>query len=78
LGAGCSGAAGAACPAGAGSRIVRTSGTAGPFPLISVPALLLLAPASSVVPALLMGALESGASCWAPVSIWASEAGGSC
>jgi hypothetical protein len=63
LGAGCSGAAGAARPAEAGSGIVRISGTAGPFPLLSIPALLLLAPASSVVPAVpapLVGAPESG------------------
>jgi hypothetical protein len=78
LGAGCSGMAGAACPAEAGSGIVRTSGTAGPFPLLSMPTLLLLAPASSVVSAPLVGAPESGASCWAPVSIWTSEAEGYC
>jgi hypothetical protein len=62
LGAGCSGAAGAAWPAEAGSGIVRTSGTAGPFPL-SIPTLLLLAPASSAIPAPLVGAPESEASC---------------
>jgi hypothetical protein len=78
LGAGCSGVAGAAWPAGAGSGIVRTSGTAGPFPLSSMPALLLLALTSSVVPASLVGAPESGASWWAPVSMWTSEAEGSC
>jgi hypothetical protein len=39
---------------------------------------LLLAPASSVAPASLVGAPESGASCWAPVSMWTSEAEGSC
>jgi hypothetical protein len=76
--AGCSGAAGAAWPAEAGSGIVRTSGTAGPFPLRSMPALSLLAPASSVVPAPLVGAPESEASFWAPVSVWTSEAEGSC
>jgi hypothetical protein len=78
LGAGCSGAAGEAWPAEAGSGVVRTSGTAGPFPLLSMPVLLLLAPASSVVPASLVGAPESGASWWAPVSMWTSEAEGSC
>jgi hypothetical protein len=78
LGAGCFGAAGAACPAEAGSRIAWTSGTAGPFPLLSMPALLLLALASSVVPAPLVGAPESGASCWAHVSMWTSGAEGSC
>jgi hypothetical protein len=77
-GAGCSGAAGEAWPAGAGSGIVRTSGTAGPFPLRSMPALVSLAPASLVVPASLVGAPESGASWWAPVSMWTSGAGGSC
>jgi hypothetical protein len=46
--------------------------------LISVPALLLLEPASSVVPVSLVGMPESGAYCWAPLSIWTSEAGGSC
>jgi hypothetical protein len=35
------------------------------------------APASSVVPALLVGAPASEASCWAPVSMWTSEAEGS-
>jgi hypothetical protein len=39
---------------------------------------LLLAPASSVVPVPLMGAPGSEASCWVPVSIWTSEAEGSC
>jgi hypothetical protein len=39
---------------------------------------LLLAPVSSVVPAPLVGAPESGASCWAPVSIWTLGAEGSC
>jgi hypothetical protein len=77
VGAGCSGTAGAAWPAEAGSGIVRTSGNSGAFPL-SMPALLLLAPASSVVPASLVGAPESGVSWWAPVSMWTSEAEGSC
>jgi hypothetical protein len=76
LGAGYSGAAGVARPAEAGSGIVWTSGTAGPFPLISMPVLSLLAPASSVVPALLVGAPESEAACWAPVSRWTSGAEG--
>jgi hypothetical protein len=37
-----------------------------------------LAPASSVVPASLVGTPESGVSWWAPVSMWTSEAEGSC
>jgi hypothetical protein len=36
------------------------------------------APASSAVPVPLVGAPVSGASCWAPVSMWSSEAEGSC
>jgi hypothetical protein len=63
LGAGCSGAAGAVWLAEAGSGIVWTSGTAGPFPLRSMPALAWLAPTSSVVPAPLAGTPESEASC---------------
>jgi hypothetical protein len=39
---------------------------------------LLPAPASSVVPALLVGTPVSGASGGAPVSMWTSEAEGSC
>jgi hypothetical protein len=77
LGVVCSGVAGAAWPAEAGSGVVRTSGTSGAFPL-SMPALLWLAPASSVVPASLLGTLESGASWWDPVSMWTSDAGGLC
>jgi hypothetical protein len=77
-GAGCSGVAGAACPAEAGSGIAQTSGSAGPFPLLSMLALLLLAPVSSVVLAPLVGTPESGASCWAPVSMWTSGVEGSC
>jgi hypothetical protein len=77
LGAGCSGAAGVACPAEAGAGSVRTSGTSGAFPF-SVSALLSPAPAPSVVPAPLAGAPVSGASGEAPVSMWTSEAEGSC
>jgi hypothetical protein len=68
LGAGCSGAAGVTWPAEAGAGSVRTSGTSGALPL-SMPALLSPAPASSAV---------SGASGWAHVSMWTSEAEGSC
>jgi hypothetical protein len=78
LGVGCSGMAGVAWPAEIGSGIVQTSGTAGPFPLRSMSALLWLAPASSVVPAPPVGAPESGASGWAPVSRGTSGARGSC
>jgi hypothetical protein len=77
LGAGCSSAAGAACPAEAGSRIVRISSTSGALPL-SRPALLVPASASAVVPLLLVGAPESEASYWAPMSMWTSEAEGFC
>jgi hypothetical protein len=62
LGAGCSSAAGAACLAEAGARLVRTSGTAGPFPL-SMPALMSPASASSAVLAPLAGAPVSEVSC---------------
>jgi hypothetical protein len=55
--------AGAACPAEAGSRVVQTFGTAGPFPLMSMLVLLSLASVSSVVPMSLAGVLESEASC---------------
>jgi hypothetical protein len=39
LGAGCSGVAGSAWPAEAGSGVIQTSGTAGPFPLFYAGAL---------------------------------------
>jgi hypothetical protein len=68
LGAGCSGAAGVAWPAEAGAGSVRTSDTSGALPL-SMPTLLSPAPASSAV---------SGASGRAPMSMWTSEAEGSC
>jgi hypothetical protein len=55
LGAGCSGAAGVACPVETDAGSVRTSGTMGPFPF-SMPALVSHAPASSAVPAPLAGA----------------------
>jgi hypothetical protein len=77
LDVGCPGAADAACPAEAGARSVQTSGTSGAFPF-SVPVLLSPVLASSVVLAPLAGTLVLGASCWAPVSIWTSEAEGSC
>jgi hypothetical protein len=77
LGAGCSDAASAACPAEAGAGSVRTSSTSGAFPF-SVLALLSPASASSAISALLAGAPVSGASGWAPVSMWTSEAEGSC
>jgi hypothetical protein len=77
LGAGCSGAVGVTCPAEAGAGSVRTSGTYGAFPF-SMPALLSPALASSAVPAPLSGAPVSGASGWAPMSMWTSEAEGSC
>jgi hypothetical protein len=63
LGAGCSGAAGAACLVEAGAGIVRTSGTAGPFPLLSMLALMSPAPASSAVLAPLAGAPVLEVSC---------------
>jgi hypothetical protein len=77
LGAGCSNAASAACPAEAGAGSVRTSGTSGAFPF-SMPVLLSPAPASSAVPVPLAGAPVLGASGWGPVSMWTSEAEGSC
>jgi hypothetical protein len=42
-----------------------------------MPVLMSPAPVSSVVPAPLVGAPASGTSCWAPVSMWTSEAEGS-
>jgi hypothetical protein len=54
LGAGCSGAAGVACPVETGAESVRTSGAPGPFPF-SMSALMSPAPASSVVSAPLAG-----------------------
>jgi hypothetical protein len=48
LGAGCSGTVGIACPVETGAGIVRTSGTAGPFPF-SMPALASPTLASSAV-----------------------------
>jgi hypothetical protein len=77
LGAGCSSTAGVAWPAEAGAGSARISGTSGALPL-SMPALLVPALASSVVPAPLEGAPVSEASCWAPVSIWKLEAEGFC
>jgi hypothetical protein len=55
LGAGCSGAAGVACPVETGAGSFQTSGTAGPFPF-SMLALVSLAPASPAVSAPLAGA----------------------
>jgi hypothetical protein len=54
LGAGCSIAAGVACPVETDAGLVQTSGTAGPFPF-SMPALVSHAPASLLVPAPLAG-----------------------
>jgi hypothetical protein len=59
LGAGCSGAAGVACPVETGVGSVRTSGTSAAFPF-SMPAFLSLAPTSSAVSAPLVGAPVSG------------------
>jgi hypothetical protein len=57
-----SGAAGVACPGAVDTGSVHISSTSGPFSL-SVLALLLLASASSIVPAPLALAPVSGASC---------------
>jgi hypothetical protein len=62
LGAGCSGAAGVACPVETGAGSVQTSGTAGPFPF-SMPVLVSPVPASSAVLASLVGAPVSEVSC---------------